>query len=450
MACQEDLAAVDAMRCEECQEGFHWQCYRLPSGIFPSRLKPGVAEGARVGDTRRPDFRCPKCQFRKVMRRGPVSGVLADMYMLVLEVQTTNDENHRDSESYAKSCMYNLRMMSRWGRDLGVPAMLASSKEKLAEMAEDHRQLSWYFVDKTRLVAGDTETGSKALVKWDTAKGYRASVFNYYQKMGVPEGEIPTASFRFTHRMNGLLQRMGAESEQDAVFSDVLIEDMIKLLGTDFERARGEQRVVMAQVNLAFHAYAQTGSRANELFEQEVGMLKESFCFGEEAKRKRLRPHLKFRAKLQTKENRFSATDILCCPRTKRAPLRTGRWAMRLVKELARVGRDQAQALVWAHPDGTPWVMSQFWHEEVVPRLEQLQREKLGGLERVELDKFGTNSFRRTWNTLAGSHPDPVKEDLRERQGRWRGKGTGRVLGRMVSLYFDPRPNELLRATYYL
>ena len=435
MACQEDLAQEEAMRCEECRDGFHWQCYKLPPLTFPSRLKEGAAEGARWGDTRRPDFKCPACQFKTVMKREPRPGSVEDMYILMLDVQVTNDENHRDSESYAKSCMYSLRMLSRWARDLEVPVMIASSQERLAAMPKDHRQLSWYLVDKTRKV------------KWDTAKGYRAAVFNYYQKMGVPERDIPTASFRFTHRMNGLLQRLGADTEQDEVFGDVLLEDLTKLMRSDFDRARGEHRVVLAQVNLTFHAYAQAGCRANELFEQEVGMLEDHFCFGEEARRKGLRPHLQFRANLQTKENRFSSTNILCCERTKHAPLRTGRWARATIKELRRVGRAQVGALVFAHPDGKQWVMSQFWNDEIVPRLEQLQREKLGGLENVDLDRYGTNSFRRTWNTLAGSHPDPVDQELRERQGRWR--GTARS-NRMVSLYFDPKPNELLLATYWL
>ena len=74
----------------------------------------------------------------------------------------------------------------------------------------------------------------------------------------------------------------------------------------------------------------------------------------------------------------------------------------------------------------------------------------MGGLESVDLKDFGSNSFRRTWNTLAANHPDPVSEDLRERQGRWRRRGRSRTLGRMVSLYYDPKPQELLLATYWL
>jgi hypothetical protein len=80
--------------------------------------------------------------------------------------------------------------------------------------------------------------------------------------------------------------------------------------------------------------------------------------------------------------------------------------------------------------------------------MEQLQRELAGGLENVDLDSYGSNSFRRTWNTMAGQHPDPVSIDLRERQARWR--TAVRRSQQMSSLYFDPRPNELLLATYNL
>jgi hypothetical protein len=93
--------------------------------------------------------------------------------------------------------------------------------------------------------------------------------------------------------------------------------------------------------------------------------------------------------------------------------------------------------------------MGWLWDTHILPRLEQLKGELAGGLEGVNLEKYGTNSFRRTWNTLAGQHPDPVSVDLRERQARWRSAGRTRNQA-MASLYFDPRPNELLLATYWL
>ena len=45
---------------------------------------------------------------------------------------------------------------------------------------------------------------------------------------------------------------------------------------------------------------------------------------------------------------------------------------------------------------------------------------RIGGLGASEdLSRYGSNSSRRTWNTMAGKHPHPVSVDLRERQGRW-------------------------------
>jgi hypothetical protein len=103
---------------------------------------------------------------------------------------------------------------------------------------------------------------------------------------------------------------------------------------------------------------------------------------------------------------------------------------------------------VFAHANGEPWVMGWFWDTHMRPRLEQLKRERLGGLESVDLDKFGTSSFRRTWNTLAGQHPDPVSKDLRDRQARWRQSKRSRE--EMSSLYFGPKLDELLLATYWV
>ena len=96
--------------------------------------------------------------------------------------------------------------------------------------------------------------------------------------------------------------------------------------------------------------------------------------------------------------------------------------------------------------------MGAFWSKEVVPRLEQLQKEKLGGLENEDLSLFGSNSFRRTWATLAASRGGGgvVDEHLRARQGRWRTEGRGRCLGQMVHLYNDPVPEDLLLATMWL
>jgi hypothetical protein len=370
------------------------------------------------------------------MHRPPVRDSPGDAYLMLCEVQTTLDEFHKDSAATSTGYLYTLRQVSRWGRDLGVPAMLAGSRAELRAMPDDHRQFAWYLVD-----AGRTR-------KWSTVKKHRAAVWNYYQRMGVPEEEIPTSSFRFTHRMNGLLQRLGDESRQDLVFSELLLGDLVTLLRADYSRARGARRAELALVNLAFHAYTQMGCRANELFEELVGRLEDSFVCREDAARKNIMPHLTFRATNQTKTERFHATDILCSWRSKRAPLRTGMWAELAIAELRNVGRGQRDTVLFTHADGTPWRMGWLWEEHIVPRLAQLQRELAGGLENVDLDLYGTNSFRRTWNTLAGQHPDPVSVDLRERQARWR--SATRRSQSMASLYFDPRPNELLLATYNL
>ena len=413
--------------------------------MFPNRLRQQEkpcdhTEGnmGRIGDTRRPDFVCPRCNFVDLMGRAPVQGQATDAWCGVLDVRVTLDEFISDSASYANGCRYTLGKTSRWGRDMGVPVMIAHGAHDLARMPEDHRQLRWYLADLTRNTT------------WDTAKGHRAAIYNYYERMGVPVEDIPTSSYRFRHFMNGMLQRKGISTTQDRVFTRSTIVAMTRLMRSEYLRAEGWRRVHLAIVNLTFHAYMQVGARANELFEQKLGMLVDSFCFREVAERKKLRPHLRFRASLQTKEERFAITDILCCYQAKHTPLKTGLWAEILVVELKRVGIIDKDRLVFSDRNGKAWRMGIFWREEMVPRLEQLQKEQLGGLEGDDLSKYGSNSFRRTWDTLTAELPDPVSEDLRERQARWRQKGRARKPGLMVRLYCDPRPSELLLPTYWL
>ena len=57
--CLRDTDGMDVLRCLDCGCGYHWQCFALPVGLFPSRLAPGTAESMRRGDTRRDDFVCP-------------------------------------------------------------------------------------------------------------------------------------------------------------------------------------------------------------------------------------------------------------------------------------------------------------------------------------------------------------------------------------------------------
>ena len=129
----------------------------------------------------------------------------------------------------------------------------------------------------------------------------------------------------------------------------------------------------MALVNLAFHGYTQAGLRANEWFEQTLGALERGFCFGEEAARKRVRPHFRLRVKAQTKENRMFTRKVLCCEHAKRAPLCAGVWARAVVRDMRAAGRSHDDALVFAEPDGRAWRMTVFWFSHIRPRLEQLQ-----------------------------------------------------------------------------
>ena len=80
----------------------------------------------------------------------------------------------------------------------------------------------------------------------------------------------------------------------------------------------------------------------------------------------------------------------------------------------------------------------------------RLQQRLEGGFEDEDLDDWGSNSFRRSWDTLAQKNSVPI--DLIERQGRWRTKQRrrNRVSQRMSSLYCDPFPEELLKATKQL
>ena len=450
--CYRALAAKEALRCCKCGVGFHYSCYGVPEELFPNRLqivdKPEphtLGNHARLGDTRRPDFRCPTCNFRAVMRRQPRAGHPKDSWLIMLDVRAQLDEMIADSTSYAASCMYALRRATRFGQDFGIPVMVAHDREELQLMntqlgAVGHVQLRWWLADRTRGVT------------WDTTKKERSAIFNFYRAMGWDSEHIPTSTPKFTNFMNGMLQRKGESTTQCATFRAVLIKDMCALLLGEVQRARGARRLALAKVQLAWHAYMQVGARANELFGQTLGRLVRGFCFGEVAERKEIVEHLKFDATIQTKENRFSGTTLWCCARTERQLLETGPCAQLLVMELERQGITDEDYKVFSDGAGVPWKMGAFWSKEVVPRLEQLQKEKLGGLENEDLSLFGSNSFRRTWATLAASRGGGgvVDEHLRARQGRWRTEGRGRCLGQMVHLYNDPVPEDLLLATMWL
>jgi hypothetical protein len=348
-------------------------------------------------------------------------------------MQLTLDEWHKDAETTAKGYYYAIQKLERWGREFGMARMVAGSAQQLDEMDVDHRRVGWYFVDQTRRY------------KWGTMKKVRSALYNKYQRMpGMTEQSIPTSTFRFTCRMDGLLQRLGDDVKQDKVMRKKLVQDLVVWLKGCYQRARGERRVEMAQVNLAVHAYIQAGLRANEIFRQQMGKMRAGFSFGVDG----TRDHLVFTGSVQTKENRYRSTEILCCSRAKTSPLRTGRWARVVVLERQRVGRASGDEYVFATPQGQPWTMAWLWSTHVLPALEQLQREGNGGLAGQDLSRYGSNSFRRTWNTLTAALPNQVPKDLRERQARWRyAHWRGQE---MASLYAEPDIDDLLLATYWV
>lgn len=436
--CSLDTQPGEHLCCHRCWRRYHWECFLVEG--FPNRLDE-QALGARRVDCRRPDFVCEVCHFRDHFGRVPVEE--RDWYVCYLDRAVTIDEFHMDAGGMGNT--YSLRQVARWGQAFGVPTMIAGTLGELHTMPADHRQLSWFLVDKA--------------ASFSTLKRMRSSLWNYYRRMpGLPEQLIPTSSFRFTHRMNGLQQRLGSESRQDRVFHTRLLNDLVVLYESDYRRAEGERKVELAMGNFALHLYFTSGMRPNEAFEERVVRFAGSFVVGSAARRMDVRPHFRVRAKTQTKTERMHTVQVLCSYATlPPCVLMPGKWARVLLQELTRVGRGPAtaaeQAYLFATPEGAKWTMNWWWTAHVVPRLEQLQQEGLGGLPAdADLALYGSNSPRRTWNSMAASHPNPVSVDLRERQGRWRVGEKRKVKERqpMTSLYADPDLYELLLATYWL
>ena len=349
------------------------------------------------------------------------------------DVQLTLDEWHADAESTAKGYYHSLQKLDRWAGEYGMAPLVANSIDELAAMHPDHRRVGWYFIDQTRRW------------KWGTMKKIRSALFNKYERLpGMTEADMPTSTVQFTWRMDGLLQRLGDVSEQARVMRKTLVKDLILLLHSDFDRARGERRVEMAQVNLAVHAYTQAGFRANEIFGQTVGEMKAGIHVGD----KDVMDHLVFSGMNQTKENRFSKTAVPCAWKALHAPLRTGEWVLRALAERARVSRQEDSDFLFADVQGKQWTMTWLWKEHVMPALVRLKSEGLGGLTNQDLSKYGSNSFRRTWTTMAQAGPEVVTPDLMDRQARWGHKK--RTTLKMSSLYADPVMNEILKATWWL
>ena len=127
-----------------------------------------------------------------------------------------------------------------------------------------------------------------------------------------------------------------------------------------------------------------------------MGALKDSFVFGAAAVRQRVRPRLRLRTKCQTKKNRFVPSVVLCAYAAKTSPLKTVLWAQVVIAELQKRRNKGRDDMVFAHANNEPWVMGWLWDTHMRPRLEKLKRERMGGLESIDLDKFGTNSSRQT------------------------------------------------------
>ena len=408
---------------------------------MPTRLGP---ESRRLGpgDVRRMDFVCEVCHFWEYFQRWPETP--NDFWICALDRIVTCDIFHQDSVSGAQTNFRNLRQIARWGRDMGVPNMIPATVEELAAQPVEQRQFLWFMADKAAWGA-----------KFDTVRRFRSSLWNYFDRMeGLPSKAIPTASKTYTRALDGLMQRLGVSETQDKVFPTVLLTDLVHLMQTDYERARGPRQLELCLANLALHVYFQLGLRANEPFYETLGGLAEGLVVGAEADT--TGEYVQIHCSIQTKEQRYTTTVVLGSYDTvEGCPLGVGYWVEETLEQHARRGLTPTRhgdRLLW-QKDGKAWTMGWFWATHVLPRLQQLQREEMGGLgPESDLDQFGSNSPRRTWNTMAALHPNPVSEDLRERQGRWRAKQKRRQRVRqgMASLYMEPTIKERLRATYYL
>jgi hypothetical protein len=369
-----------------------------------------------------------------------------DWELCELDRMVTIDEFHRDAESSSRSAMLHLRQVETWGKKWGVPTMLAKSMDELKGMPKDHRPFAWMIVDKARSV------------KYETVKRLKGSVFNFYRLIpGMKEEDIPTSTRMFMHRMDGLAQRLGVTSEQKRTFTGVLLKQLVRDLATGYAKARGEERVQWALANAAFHLYCQGGLRANEGFHCTKGDVADSIVVGVEALRKDVRPYLLVGCSIQTKEERFEPTCVPVAFYTHgECPLSTGTWVVQALRELAQVGRGPVQdpdGLVFSTARGKRWSMAGFWKTYVLGLLTRYKEQGLGGLDPDDdLSEFGTNSFRRTWNSMAAKRPNHVDEAGRDEHARWRKKlqKRQRVNLGMNQVYNAMDIEEKTRATFFL
>jgi hypothetical protein len=365
-----------------------------------------------------------------------------DQALLKMDRVVTIDQLQFESASGSNTNRANLARMVRWGEDFGVPAMLATSLLHLNGMPQDHRHLSWYWAHR-----------SFQGLKFETHKRERGSVRNYYDRLpgmaGRTETEFPTNTTAMMHRFGGLEQRLGNDPTQDRVVPTRLLADLLALLEADWQRARGERALELVLVNAAVHVLFQGGFRANEPLQVSVRDLERGVVKG--AERRGLPDHFWIKCPLQTKENRVSTAVVpLSYHTVEGCPLMAGVWVERGLEAVRAAGRSR-KGRFFADEQGQGWKSAWLWAEHIRPRLEQLQREGAVG-EEVDLCRFGSNSPRRTWDTMAQAEPDKVAEDLIERQGRWRQKQKrrNRVSVAMVRHYAEPGLKERPNATHFL
>ena len=438
--CCLDTKAGVRLECWRCGRKYHWVCFRVEGA--PSRYPDALS--ARRGDCRRIDFVCEPCNVRSHLGRWPSQE--RDFYLCYLDRMLTIDEFHKDSAGSSEKGFTALRQMARWGAWAGIPTMLAGCASELHTMPVDHRQLGWFLEHKA------------TTVRYDTVRAFRSAVWNYYQRMpGVHPGRGPTDTVAFGHRLDGMMQRLGVRYAQHRVFSTVLLRAVVTRLESDWERAPPGRRLEMCMVNTAFHLYFTAGFRANEAFAATRGEVLAALVVEHEAVVRGVPPHVRWPCALQTKENRVSQTavpvSLTTCPP---CPLQVGTWLSRLFQAWADRGTpvDTTDTrLLFVHANGRPWTMQWYWKTHVQRRLFLLREHELGGLSAdSDIGGYGSNSPRRTWNTMAAAQPNPVSKDLRERQGRWRTHQRRRQRPNleMPSLYCDPDLVERLSATYFL
>ena len=133
---------------------------------------------------------------------------------------------------------------------------------------------------------------------------------------------------------------------------------------------------------------------------------------------------------------------------------RTNKSAESLAINVARLEEYKSKLIFTTlpYPEGVQWTMGYFW-TFVLDELKAAKTERTGGLgPRDDLTKYGGNSFRRTWNTMAAKEPNAVPKALRDRHGRWRGQQADRqpVQNEMTELYDAADVDMRTRPTYFL